>query len=89
MSLSKASSAKSVCIDKQCPPSAHDDIASSKSLATVSTISFVLAGAGAALGLYGLLSSKGGSTEAPQTAHVEPHVTVWIGAGSAGLIGAF
>jgi hypothetical protein len=89
MSLSKASSAKSSCIDNKCPPSTHDDISSSKSLATISTISFAVAGVGAVVGVIGLLSPKTIQTETPPTAKTEPHVSWWIGAGSAGVYGSF
>jgi hypothetical protein len=89
MSLSKASSAKSSCIDNKCPPSTHDDIESSKSLATISTISFVVAGAGAVVGVIGLLSPKTIQAETTPTAKIEPHVSWWIGAGSAGVLGSF
>ncbi len=89
MSLSKASSAKSSCIDNKCPPSTHDDISSSKSLGTISTISFALAGVGLGLGLYGLLSSKPAKVEEPAAAKNGPTVSFWVGYGSAGMTGAF
>lgn len=86
MSMSKTSSIKSSCVDNKCPTSSHADLSSAKSTATISTISFAVAGVGAVIGVIGLLTSKAPKTEEPSpTAGVH----VWIGVGSAGLVGAF
>ena len=57
LAFSKASSAKDACDGTRCPPSTHDDISSSKTFGTVSTITFALAGVGLGVGIYGLFSS--------------------------------
>jgi hypothetical protein len=58
MSLSRASSAKERCDGNQCPPDAADDIDASKSLGTVSNVSFAVGVVGLGVGVYGLFSSK-------------------------------
>ena len=40
----------------RCPPSAYDDIPHGQTLGTISTVAFVVAGAGAAVFVYGLLN---------------------------------
>jgi hypothetical protein len=40
----------------RCPPSAYDDVAHGETLGTISTVAFVVAGAGAAVFVYGLLN---------------------------------
>jgi hypothetical protein len=95
-SLSKTSSVKGsgLCQDggTLCSPSVDGDISTARTLATVSNVSFLIAGAGAALGIVGLF--VGGSspramqppTESPQSrAHVEP----WVGIGAVGMRGCF
>ncbi len=82
LAMSSASSLKSSCTDGRCPPAAHDDVDAYQRWGTISTISFIAAGVGAAVGIYGLLSS------APRK-EAHAHVTPWIGIGSAGLSGAF
>jgi hypothetical protein len=81
MAFSKASSAKDGCDGTRCPPSTHDDIASSKTFGTVSTVAFVLTGAGLVVGTVGLFSS-GGSSE-------NKSVSLAIGASSLTLVGRF
>lgn len=84
MSLSKTSSIKSNCAGNTCPPSQQSNIDSASSLATISTIGFVVGGVGAAAGVIGLLMWQGES-KAPQAASVSP----WIGPTSAGVRGTF
>lgn len=55
MAMSAGSQAKSDCPSLKCDRGTLDDIEAGRSLGTVSTISFVVAGAGAAVGVYGLL----------------------------------
>jgi len=85
MHLSKVSSIKEQCPNDKCPPSAHDTYDSAKTLATVSTISFAVAGVGVAVGVIGILSPS--KAAPPATGAVR--VTPWIGLGMAGLNGSF
>lgn len=85
LAMSSASSLKSSCTDGRCPPAAHDDVDAYQRWGTISTISFIAAGVGAAVGIYGLLSSPVSGPRKEAHAHVTP----WIGVGSAGLAGAF
>jgi hypothetical protein len=83
MALSKKSSVDDECVDDRCPPSTHDDIDSGRTLGNVSTIAFVVAGVGAGVGIYGLLS--GGAEPEAEKAGVSP----FVGLGSAGVHGRF
>jgi len=88
LAMSKTNSAKEQCEDTRCPPSTHDDLSSARTMATVSTISFVVAAVGVGVGVYGLLGRSGG--EPPKAAlgplrRVEP----FIGLGSFGVSGSF
>lgn len=83
LAISKASGLRDSCDDGRCPPSAHADVDSYERLGTISTISFAVAGVGAAVGIYGLLA--GPRKESEPRAHVTPY----LGLGSAGLMGAF
>ncbi|HVH44551.1 MAG TPA: hypothetical protein VM925_19490 [Labilithrix sp.] len=67
MTLRAGAEAESACPNRACSPGALDDVEAGRSLGTVSTVSFVVAGAGAALGIYGLLS---GGTRTDQKAAV-------------------
>jgi hypothetical protein len=90
MSMSKTSSLKDACPNNQCPASKHDDLQSAKSLATISTISFIVAGVGATVGVIDLLAHKGGSAPAgAEPAPAAARVQVYLGVGSAGIQGAF
>ncbi|MBI2394445.1 MAG: hypothetical protein HYV09_33045 [Deltaproteobacteria bacterium] len=89
LAMSKTNAAKDQCDGTRCPPATHDDLSSARTMATVSTISFVTALVGAGVGVYGLLG-RGASAEPPKTSlgplrQVEPV----IGLGSIGLVGSF
>jgi hypothetical protein len=84
MALSKGSSVKNACDGLDCPRSVDGDLSSGRTLATVSTVSFVAAGVGAALGVTGLLLHPHQERAPASTAWVTP----WVGPGSAGLSGA-
>jgi hypothetical protein len=86
LSLSKASSVKSACDGTLCPRSIDSDLQSGRTLGTVSTIAFVVGGAGLAAGVVGLLITP--HKESPPAATTSS-VTPWIGPGSAGLAGRF
>jgi len=103
MSMSKTSSIKnsSACSGNVCNPSEDSDISSAKTLATISTVSFITAGVGAAVGVIGLFVGGGSSGEpsatpsqapdapADQSSRLRVHVAPWIGLGSAGINGTF
>ena len=87
MSLSKTSTVKDNCKGNTCPASQQSNIDSASSLATISTIGFVVAGAGAAAAVVGLILWSGeGKAEAHSGA---ASFSPWIGPGSAGLRGSF
>lgn len=85
LTLSKSSDIKKDCVSNQCPKSRHDDIESAKTLGLVSTVSFAVAGVGAAIGVVGLLMKP----SAPKEEAARVQVTPWIGVNSAGLVGQF
>ena len=107
MTLSKASTVKSDCkMNMTC--TATGDVSalnSGNSLATVSTIGFAVAGAGAVVAVVSLIVGHRAPEAAPASAppsdpDVAPaapppaseshlHVTPWIGVGSAGFVGTF
>lgn len=80
-----------------CNPSEDGDISSGKTMATISTVSFIVAGVGAVVGVVGLFVGGGSSPAAnPDTKPSEApasdaklRVTPWIGLGSAGVSGSF
>jgi hypothetical protein len=82
MALSKGSSVKNACDGLVCPTSVNGDLTSGRTLATVSTISFIAAGVGAAAGIVGLTV-------------LHPHaengtaawLTPWVAPGGAGMGG--
>ena len=55
LTLSKAGDVKTQCANGICDPAAKSDLDSASSLATISTIGFAVAGAGALCGVVGLL----------------------------------
>jgi hypothetical protein len=105
MSMSKTSSIKNSgkCSGTVCNTSLDGDISSANTLATISTVSFIAGGVGAAVGVIGLFVGGGSSGEpsvtapaqtpdAPasdQSSRLRVHVAPWIGLGSAGVSGTF
>ena len=96
LSMSQTNSIKSSgqCSGNDCGPKENQPISSAKSMATISTVSFIVAGGGAVLGIIGLLTgnSSGAPSAAPEkppaeesTSRIEP----WLGLGAAGLRGTF
>lgn len=106
MSLSKTSSLKDQCPNNQCPATVYDgssfqsDKNTASTLGTVSTIAFIVGGAGVVVGVVGLFLPQGHASAHATTGesdHTNPAKTGWIspwvapaaGGGAAGLIGAF
>lgn len=56
LALSKAHSLESQCVGSACPRSAESDLSSSRSMGTISTIAFAVAGAGVVLAVVSLVS---------------------------------
>ncbi|MBX3202463.1 MAG: hypothetical protein KF894_30335 [Labilithrix sp.] len=84
MALGAGSDAKAACPDLRCrDASALDDVEAGRTLGTVSTISFIVAGAGAAVGVYGLLWAK------PSATKPSPSVGVSVAPTSVALRGSF
>jgi len=85
MALSKSSTVKNECTGLSCPDSAKKDVDSGRKVATISTVGFIVGGAGvvtAAVG-YFLLSKPAAS------AANEPHVRAAVGPTWVGLDGVF
>ncbi|HLK36921.1 MAG TPA: hypothetical protein VKU41_09250 [Polyangiaceae bacterium] len=78
---------------KQCVTmSSQNELSSANSLATVSTISFIVGGVGAALAVGSLVVGHGipaAATAPPPSAASRVEVIPWIGLGSAGVRGTF
>lgn len=84
MALGAGSTARTACPDLRCADaSALDDVETGRTLGTVSTISFIVAGAGAAVGVYGLLWAK------PSATKPAPSVGVSVAPASVSLRGSF
>ena len=81
MSMSRASSVRDSCVDGKCPPSTHDDYDSGKTLGNISTVAFIVAGVGAAVGVVGLFS-KAKTKEGPT-------VSLYVSPFGTGLSGSF
>lgn len=98
LSMSKTNSIKSspLCVGNPlvCGPGESSDLNSAKSMATISTVSFIAAGAGAVLGVVGLLTgnSSSAASTAPEKAPTEEstsRIEPWLGLGAAGVRGTF
>ncbi len=74
----------SQCNGTHCPPSTYDALSSADTLATVSSVAFAVAAAGASVGVASWLLGRHGPP-APAAARVTPVV----GLGAAGLAGTF
>jgi hypothetical protein len=83
IAFSRANRAKEACDGTRCPSSTQDDIDASRTWGTVSTITFALAGAGAVVGVIGLLRP---APEKPTTAG---NVRLLIGITGVTLAGSF
>lgn len=63
LAVGAGSDAQTACPDLRCSQGAFDDVESGRRWATVSTVSFIVAGVGAAIGLYGVFAGR----RAPRT----------------------
>jgi hypothetical protein len=84
IALGKASKVKDACTSVHCPSSAQSDVSAGRTAATVSTLGFLVGGAGlvtAAVGYFVL--SK------PKATAGAVHVTPFVSAGAVGLDGSF
>ncbi len=91
MTLNEKSSIASQCNGTRCPPSTYGKIDSVNTLASVSTISFVVGGAGAAVGVAAWLLGWGVDSPSSTAASSSDSVRVapWVSLGSAGVAGRF
>jgi len=91
MALSKKSSLSSQCANQICGPSSYSTLDSANLMATLSDISFGVAGAGAVLAVVALVRGTGGAstpaTAAPPATGVR--VTPWVTGNAAGVSGSF
>lgn len=84
MALGAGRDAEASCPELRCrDPRAVDDVESGRTLGTISTVSFIVAGAGAAVGVYGLLWGKASGAKR------EPSVGVSLAPTSVTLRGRF
>jgi hypothetical protein len=84
VSMGKASDAESGCLpSNKCPPATHDALDGARTFATISTIAFVVAGAGAGTAVVALVLGKKPSEQ--RAARLTP----WLTPTSAGLTGTF
>jgi hypothetical protein len=86
VSISKKNDAQNGCKGNLCPPATYDTIDQANTMATISTVSFIVAGAGATVGVLSLILR---SDPAPTPPSTGVRATPWIGLGSAGVRGTF
>jgi hypothetical protein len=91
VSLSKAGDVKDQCTNDVCPTSTESDADTSLALGHVSTVSFVVGGAGAVLGVVALALALTGDGEEPAADDAVPSATLepQVGLGFVGLRGTF
>lgn len=105
LELSKASTVKGECANKQCRPGdQQSDLSAANTLATISTVSFAVGAAGAIVAVVSLVvghkashagqAPPAGDPESdpssePPPAESKLHATPWIGLGQAGVFGTF
>jgi hypothetical protein len=80
VALGKVGTLRDECVDNRCPPEVHSDLRSARTASMISTVSFVVAGVGVGVGVYGLLVGR-----TTTTSSVRPYV----GLGSLGVVGEF
>ena len=84
---------KQGCVGNECPPSASSDLSTSHTMATVSTVGFVVGGVGVAGGVVAFLLSRRATSSSRATdaaSRARPVTAVpYIGPGSLGVTGTF
>lgn len=88
LSLSNVSNLRGRCPGNRCAPAQQSEIDSTKTLGVVSTVGFVVGGAGVAAGAV-LLLLRPAPKEVGTAASRAPVVAPWIGACAAGVEGTF
>jgi hypothetical protein len=96
LSLSKTGAIKrsTDCVGTVCGPGEYGDIRTARSLATLSTVSFIVAGAGAVTGVLALVkghspSLLGTTRDKPAQGEGSLRIEPWLGVASIGLRGTF
>jgi hypothetical protein len=87
MALGTKSTLDNACVNKICPATSQSDIDSLNTRATISTIGFIVGGAGVAVGAFLFATARGSEARTAAVPHVR--VQAWLGAGSAGVGGTF
>ena len=84
--LNKKGQLSGECPGNQCPTDTggQQDLATAKTWANVSTVAFAVGGAGAIVGIIGLLTARGDGDR-----HEQASVSPWLGIGAAGVHGRF
>jgi hypothetical protein len=78
LAISDFSSAKKQgCVGNQCPPSAYPELDKAGTMATVSTVAFIVAGVGAGVGVVGVLMGKKKGPPPPDSA--TPSLSFYFG----------
>jgi hypothetical protein len=91
LAFTHASAAKNIpasqggCVNDQCGPATHSDIDASKLDGTLSTVSFIVAGAGVALGVTSLLLGR----TTPKDSEPRAGWNLWLGPAAGGVAGTF
>lgn len=89
LALTKGSSLKHDCPHGDCPPKQQDKLDSANTLATVSNISFGVAGAGAVAAVVGLVLQGGDATEAEASTRARSKIQPVMAFDRIGLRGEF
>jgi hypothetical protein len=87
VSIGKKGTLASECPNHICGPSASSTLKSATTLATVSDISFAIAGAGAVVAVIGLF--RGGRSSPPPAAGSGMHIMPWLAGSAGGVYGTF
>ncbi|HSO39211.1 MAG TPA: hypothetical protein VLT33_42085 [Labilithrix sp.] len=89
MSFAKVDDVKKDCVDNRCKPSREADINSARSLGTISTVAFIVGGAGVAAGIIGIVLSGKQTTETPPGTSARITIVPDVGPTWLGAHGAF
>ncbi len=91
VSLSKTSALRSECPNHDCGPGQQSDYNTANTTATISTVGFIVAGAGAALAAVTLLVGHQEGSPAPAAPPKDEGLVLrpWLGLGAGGVSGSF